>query len=243
MVIKSRLGAIVAVALAGTAFALCAWQLGRAAEKQAMIDLRTDRAQVVTLSRHSNQTADAPALDQQRVRLTGRWLLDRSVFLDNRGWEGQAGVHVLTPLALADDSVVWVNRGWLARQPGVAAAPEVPVAPPPQDLEGVALASVMRRMELSKDPEALRQGAVWQNFDWESARARMPAETWPVIVWQTSENGDGLRRKVPEVTDDVPKHLGYALQWFLMGLVALFFAWRLRPLSAQHALTKEKTLT
>jgi cytochrome oxidase assembly protein ShyY1 len=65
----------------------------------------------------------------------------------------------------------------------------------------------------------------------------MPAETWPVIVWQTSENGDGLRRRVPEVTGDVPKHLGYALQWFLMGLVALFFAWRLRPVSAQISST------
>ena len=237
MVIKSRLGALTALVLAGIAFALCAWQLGRADEKQAMIDLRAGRAQVVELGSYSPDAAIAPALDQQRVRLSGRWLLDQSVFLDNRAWEGQAGVHVLTPLRLADGTVVWVNRGWLARSPGAVAAPDVPAAPEPNWLEGVALASVMRRMELSQDPAALRQGAVWQNFDWDSARARMPAETWPVIVWQTSENGDGLRRRVPEVTGDVPKHLGYALQWFLMGLVALFFAWRLRPVSPQHSST------
>ena len=34
---------------------------------------------------------------------------------------------------------------------------------------------------------------------------------------------------LPEVASDVPKHLGYALQWFLMSAVALFFAWRLKP--------------
>ena len=33
---------------------------------------------------------------------------------------------------------------------------------------------------------------------------------------------------------DVPKHMGYAAQWFLLTALALFFAWRLRPRS-RHA--------
>jgi cytochrome oxidase assembly protein ShyY1 len=89
----------------------------------------------------------------------------------------------------------------------------------------------MRRLELSGDTNTLRQGNVWQNFDWAAAAQRFPANTWPVIVWQTSENQDGLLRKLPDVSSDVPKHLGYAAQWFCLAALALFFGWRLRPKS------------
>jgi surfeit locus 1 family protein len=154
--------------------------------------------------------------------------LDQSIALDNRAWDGRAGVHVLTPLRLGDQSIVWVNRGWMEKAPGLQTV-AFPPAIPAVDLPGVALASVMRRMELSRNETTLRQGTVWQNFDWESAAQRVKGNVWPVIVWQTGENSDGLLRRLPELSSDVPKHLGYAAQWFLLASVALFFGWRLRP--------------
>ncbi len=93
------------------------------------------------------------------------------------------------------------------------------------------LGSVMRRMELSSNPAQLRQGRLWQNFDWDAAQEWLPGDAWPVIAWQTSDNDDGLARAVPEVRSDVSKHMGYAIQWFLLTALALFFAWRLRPRS------------
>lgn len=235
MVIKSGWRAWIAVGvaliLAAVGIGLGVWQLGRADEKEAMMALRKDRERDIVIGQQQRWQPDlsAQALDQQRVLLTGRWLSDQSIALDNRAWEGQAGAHVLTPMRLADGSLVWVNRGWMAKPPGVT---QVDLPPPAGDavmLSGVALASVMRRMELSSAPETLRQGNVWQNFEWQAALARVPGNTWPVIVWQTGDTADGLRRKLPEVSSDVPKHLGYALQWFLMSAAALFFAWRLRP--------------
>lgn len=233
----NKSGAVfVALALAATAASLGVWQLFRAQEKAALMTARAERGQPVALGDQRRlEGLDLEVdLDQQRVVLTGRWALEKTVFLDNRSWEGQPGVHVLSPLVLADNSVVWVNRGWLRKDPGVAAPLVPPTVSDPRGskaapaLDGIALASVMRRIELSSDPERLRQGALWQNFDWSAARERMPAPTWPVIVWQTSDNQDQLRRKLPEVSSDVPKHYGYALQWFLISAVALFFAWRLR---------------
>jgi surfeit locus 1 family protein len=229
MLIRNMLGPGVAILLALVGVGLGVWQLGRADEKKAMTALRSERAQILNLGSdylwRSGQ--DAQSLDQQRVRVSGQWRFDQTLFLDNRAWEGQAGAHVLTPLMLSDQSMVWVNRGWIPKPPGVSVVPEIPKAPPAAALEGVALASVMKRMELSRDPAALRRDAVWQNFDWDAARDRLPGNVWPVIVWQTTDNNDGLRRRVPEVSSDVPKHLGYAAQWFLMSAVALFFAWRL----------------
>jgi surfeit locus 1 family protein len=222
---------VVALMLAAVAVGLGLWQLGRASEKQSIMDLRSVRDHPVALGqglpwRAGLQPGD---LDQQRVVLTGRWLPDASVALDNRAWQGRPGVHVLTPLVLSDGSMVWVNRGWMPKAP---AAPLENIPQPASEaafIEGVALASVMRRIELSSDPASLRQGNLWQNFDWAAAADRVSNHAWPVIVWQTSDNGDGLMRSIPELKSDVPKHLGYALQWFLLALAALVFAWRLRP--------------
>lgn len=226
---------VVALILAAVAVRLGLWQLGRADEKQALMDLRASRTSAVVLGAPNTEFAwradlNASALDQSPVILRGQWRIPASIALDNRAWEGRAGAHVLTPFQLTDGSVVWVNRGWMPKPPGVQVV-DIPAAPPATEITGVALASVMRRLELSGDTNTLRQGNVWQNFDWVAAAQRLPANTWPVIVWQTSENPDGLLRKLPDVSSDVPKHLGYAAQWFCLAALALFFGWRLRPTS------------
>lgn len=229
----SWLAVIVALCLAFAGIGLGVWQLGRAQEKQELTDRRLDRSQLMEPGEvrrwHPKMTADD--LDQQRVRITGRWLHDKTIALDNRAKDGQAGVHVLTPVLLNDLSILWVNRGWLPKPPGVTALPEIPVPNDPIGLEAVMLGSVMRRMELSSNPSQLRQGRLWQNFDWQAAEEWLPGDAWPVIAWQTSDNNDGLTRAVPEVRSDVAKHMGYAVQWFLLTALALFFAWRLRPRS------------
>lgn len=234
MVIKSHWGSILAVGLAVLAIGLGIWQLGRAHEKQALLDLRTSRAAVIEPGRLTlfSSARSARDLDQHKMSITGVWLFDKTVFLDNRAWEGRAGAHVITPVMLADQTVIWVNRGWVAKAPGDLRAPVISRPPHPAGLHGVALASVMKRMELSSDAGVLRSGTVWQNFDWASAQRIVSADTWPVIVWQTQDNGDGLLRRLPQVSGDVPKHYGYAIQWFLMSAVALFFAWRLRKKSS-----------
>lgn len=242
MVNKSRLLIVFWLALAVLGLALCYWQLGRAQEKSRMTELRQARSEVLILGEAPGQTAgqtagrsirfsgeqSADSLDQQRVLLSGKWLLDKTIFLDNRAFEGRAGVHVLTPLLLSDQSMIWVNRGWMEKPPGITKGLSAPVAPAAQNLSAVTLSSVMKRIELTTDPSQLRQGAVWQNFDWQASRQWLTSPVWPVIAWQADDNGDGLVRKIPEVTSDVPKHLGYAAQWFLLTLVALFFAWRMR---------------
>ena len=231
---KAWTAVAVALGLAVLGVGLGLWQLGRADDKRSMANARSERQLVLALGLDQpwQPGLTAQSLDQQRVALTGQWRHDKTIVLDNRAWEGRAGVHVLTPLQLPDKSLVWVNRGWFPKAPGAVAPGEFKTPPRADDpiaMTGVALDSVMRRIELSADPQQLRQGLVWQNVDWALAQEWISGRVWPVIVWQTSDNGDGLMRRVPEVAGDIPKHIGYALQWFLMSAVALFFAWRLKP--------------
>nr|UOZ96257.1 hypothetical protein NCPCFENI_00149 [Cupriavidus sp.] len=238
--------------LAGLGLALGVWQWQRSLYKLDLAEKRARvQASVMQLGKDSaalwQADISAQAWDQQTVRLTGVWKQDRQIYLDNRAHEGRAGVHVLTPLHLPDGSLVWVNRGWAPRMPGSAIGSSADQAaqgfvtgqahPAPegsQTLQAVGQASLMRRIELSQDPKALRQGALWQNFDpeaaaqWLNGTADGQLRVWPLIFWQTSEADDGLVRSLPKVgADAVAVHRGYALQWWLLMLVALFFAWRL----------------
>ncbi|NBW01460.1 MAG: SURF1 family protein [Betaproteobacteria bacterium] len=236
--IRAWAAVIVFLGFAAIAVQLGFWQLGRADEKQAMIDLRAGRKTPAALGSPEQPWKNgmsAQDLDQQRVVLTGKWMHSESIALDNRAWEGRAGVHVLSPLVLPDASRVWVNRGWMPKLPGVNQV-AIPAANDAIRLEGLALASVMKRMELGKQGPGLSADNVWQNFDWQASQRRIGGDrVWPVIVWQITETPDGLLRRLPEVEDDVSKHLGYAVQWFLICLACLFFAFRLRPRRTKSA--------
>ncbi|MEO8836532.1 MAG: SURF1 family protein, partial [Caldimonas sp.] len=140
------LATVAAVALTAR---LGVWQLDRASQKnalQASLDARshTPALDAGTLAR----TASGARLQDFRpVVLHGRWLADRTVFLDNRQMDGRVGFFVVTPLALEQStSAVLVQRGWAARSftdraalprvatPAGVVTVEGTVAPPPSRL-------------------------------------------------------------------------------------------------------------
>ena len=105
------------------------WQLDRAAQKEAFqssIDQQArlpmlDGVSLVASGRALVGSGDvlAPeevALVHRTVALTGQWLPQYTVFLDNRQMNGRPGFFVLTPLQLQGiPAVVLVQRGWAAR--------------------------------------------------------------------------------------------------------------------------------
>ncbi len=242
----------VCLALALLTLGLGLWQWDRSLEKTALAARVAESQAASALPFVPGQARDAFAetatqdLDRRVATLVGRWRDDKTLYLDNRSHDGAPGVHVLTPLVLQDGSLAWVNRGWAPKAPGEAdprrsafEAGELhrPTSGAgPVQLEAVAMASLMRRLELRSDAADLRSGALWQNFEPVAAQEWLgpnktgaATRTWPVIFWQTSDTGDGLLRRIPTPDrEDIAKHEGYALQWWLMSLVALVFAWRLR---------------
>ena len=249
--IRPNVASLTCLLLAALGLALGIWQWQRSLYKQDLADRRdravaqaaASRPAVVGAEALWEKDLDPIAWDQRPVVLEGLWQSDRQIYLDNRAFEGRAGVHVLAPLVLADGSLAWVNRGWAPKPPG-ATTPDLTgfiegqLHRPPSDasvrIAATGQASTMRRLELTRDPAVLRQGALWQNFDGEAAQqwiastGRDPSRVWPLIFWQTEAPSEGLGLAVPNIrADDVAMHRGYALQWWLLMAVALFFAWRL----------------
>ncbi|HMN57744.1 MAG TPA: SURF1 family protein, partial [Ottowia sp.] len=113
---------LLAIALLGMAVTagLGRWQLARAAEKEAVLaaeqaaeTLPPVDAQALLAARSA---ADVAALAQRKVTLTGQWLGERTVYLDNRPMGQRSGFYVATPLRLDGGGAdVLVLRGWVPR--------------------------------------------------------------------------------------------------------------------------------
>lgn len=175
-------------------------------------------AQAVDLSR-----TELPAgLYGRRVVVTGHYLANRQLLMDNQIRQGRAGYHAWTPLELDDGRLVLVDRGW------VAMGDDRTHPPSPSVPEG-----------------AQRVRGIWR--DWPEAGIRMSAadvcarRDWPRVLNYPQYKQvacqyqapiiDGLLLLAEDAAGGFPRdwqrlgltpmrHIGYAVQWFAMAAAA-----------------------
>lgn len=218
---------VLCAALAGMALTarLGVWQLDRAGQKQALQSAIDARGALPPLDAAA-LAADAAVAETQthrRARVEGRWLPAHTVHLDNRQMDGRPGFFVLTPLQLADGSVLLVQRGWRARD-FVDRARLAPLPTPegPVAIEGRLARGPARLYEF--EPGA--PGPIRQNLDLDAFARETGLRLRPLMLLQTSEAGDGLLRDWPRPAADIHKHYGYAFQWFaLCALIGGLHVW------------------
>ncbi|NDG37881.1 MAG: SURF1 family protein [Betaproteobacteria bacterium] len=240
-----RLGGLLLLVVAVLSAALTArlgvWQLDRARQKLDLQQQILSRAALVPLpqSMLARNASDAQAQQYRRTSLRGRWLSERTIYLDNRQMNSRQGFYVLTPLLLDEGDAVLVQRGWSPRDfadrsrlvPLDTPAGEVTVtgriAPPPSRLFAFGGAEL---------------GRIRQNVDLEALAREIGVPLRPLSVQQTdlvvtpaidsAQVGDLLQRQWPAPAADVSKNQGYALQWFaLCALITGLYVWfqLLRP--------------
>jgi surfeit locus 1 family protein len=81
------------------------------------------------------------------------------------------------------------------------------------------------------------QGRVWQNLDFERYAKITGLRLQPVLLLQTSEQADGLRRSWPRPDAGVESHVSYAFQWYSLAatLVVLWLVINLRRVDDRAA--------
>ena len=237
---RTALALLAAAAAFATTLALGNWQTRRAEQKLAR------EAQWDAVARRAPQRIDAPGLSAlaaqlpARVVLRGRFLHDRTVWLDNRQHDGRPGFWVVTPLQLdGAGAAVLVNRGWAPRN-NLQRSALPPVGRPDGELtiEGLALPQAPRLFDLGGGDSGPLP-AIWQNLDFDAYERVSGLAVARLVVQQTSRLDDGLLRDWPRPDAGVDKHRGYALQWYglaaLVGALTLWFggrAWWPRPHAA-----------
>jgi surfeit locus 1 family protein len=234
-VIGARRLVVLLAALAAAALTarLGFWQLDRAAQKTAAQQQLDARRALPPLppAAWPRRADEVAAAAQRAVVLEGRWLAEHQVFLENRPMNGRAGFFALAPLALANGSVVIVQRGWLPRDPGDRTRLAAP--PPPAGTVRVAgrlAAGPSRLFELA--PAAPASGAIRHNLDLDDFKRSTGLPLAPFVVVQEDDPADagppadGLLRQWPAPASDVHKHYGYAFQWFALALLVIgLYVW------------------
>ena len=210
------------------------WQLGRAAQKEALQAQREAREGLTALGwgdvRAVASAADATQalaeLHDRQVVLQGRWVPEATVFLDNRTMNGRAGFYVVTPLRpVGDGPAILVQRGWVARRfDDRMALPKIDTPDGVVDLTGRLAPPPSKYYEF----DGAQEGAIRQNIDLDAFSAEWRLPLLPASVQQSAPQAaaDGMLRDWPRVGFDVHKHYGYAFQWFgLCALIAILYVW------------------
>lgn len=216
---------IAAIVVIGGTASLGQWQFRRAAQKEALqLSLQT-KNKLASLNTAALLQLTDPVQDRDRVvSLQGRWIVEKTVFLDNRPMDNKTGFWVYTPLLLAGSNAsVLVQRGWVPRNfldraqlPQVETPPGAVtvtgrIAPPPSKLYSF---------------NAVESGQIRQNIDVASFRQESGLALLNMSVVQTGPASEGLKRNWPAPDLGVDKHHGYALQWFaLSGLTVGLYCW------------------
>lgn len=199
------------------------WQLGRAVEKQALLDRFAERAGAVPVSLDG---ADAARADPQwwlfrRVRATGRFDSAHQYLVDNRTHAGAAGYHVLTLLAFPGESRgVIVNRGWVPVGARRDRLPAVAVGAQPVEIEGQAMTPSTGGLLLGADGyDAAGWPKVVQRIDMDRIAAQLGTGLPPFLVRLDPGSATGFVREWPPLAGFGPdRHRGYAVQWFALAL-------------------------
>jgi surfeit locus 1 family protein len=229
--------------LAGMALliALGNWQMRRLAWKEGLIGAIAARthAAPVSLALAEERAARGEDVEYTRVKVSGRLANDRELYLYALDDALGPGFHVITPLRLADGTLVLVNRGYVPndrKDPATRAAGQV---------EGeVAITGLLRSPEQQgtfvppNDPR--RNFWYWRDVGAMAAAAAgadAPRVHRFILDAEAAPPNPGSWPKGGVTRLELPnRHLEYALTWYglaatLAGVFTAFAIsrWRERP--------------
>ena len=202
------------------------WQLQRSEEKALLASAFAERqAESPALLSQDMATKPGQELAYLPVRAVGRYLDGRDILLDNRIQGGQFGYEVVSPLLLDQDTVVLVNRGWLAGDAARLSLPEVPVVGGRIELQGHLYIPPGRPYLLAEQVLGESWPKVVQALEMEKVKSAVEAATtgtlFPHLLRLDPGQPGALVVDWQVVNVQPEKHTGYAVQWFVMAFALL----------------------
>jgi len=220
---------LVVLALMAVLARLGIWQLDRLAQRReanAQLLAAIESAPIDLNARYAEFSQLVPDdvgsdLANRDVIVSGSYDYAAQRILKLQSWQGQAGVHLITPFVLDGTNVaVLVDRGWIPDreyEAGHTFADE----PGARTIDGyVALTeTISRRTADSVVP--VSPGVELFRVDVAALDEELPLELLPFYIRLTP--AEGVQTELPfaaakEVDLSEGPHLGYAMQWFIFSL-------------------------
>ena len=189
---------MVAILVATVCVLLGRWQLNRLTQRRARNSVLATRLALPPLTVRRDIGADSAR--QRRVVAHGVYDFSAERAWPGRSFQGTPGVALITPLRLADGSVVLVDRGWVPSPDAFHVDHALYREPDTATVTGIALIPPRGRGDVD-------------------VAGFLPF----VIQLETPEPppNRGLPRRWPPPAFDDGPHLSYAIQWFSFALIAL----------------------
>ena len=193
------------------------WQLERADDKRS-IEASIKQANTGSVELIKKEEG-LQSKEYYEVRLQGKYLSDKQFIYDNQIVDQVSGYYVLTPYALEGQSKsILINRGfipWNGRRDKLA---DIVIGQETREIK-VQISKPIKRMELKPSEVSIQFPALIQSIDLQDMADRAKVDFSSVIGLLDSSASNGFIRKWEPYTGSIEKHIGYAVQWFLMALV------------------------
>lgn len=224
---------VCAVPALGLLIGLGVWQLHRLQWKEALIADRAARLAKPAIALSQVPATGWRSFELRHVMARGHFLYAKTMEVVGRNYRGQTGVHIVTPLVLADGTgTLLVNRGWAPpkdeRHPGEFRRPRGDI-----DVTGV-LRAAGRINPWAPDNEPGK--GIWFFPDPPAmAKAAGLTDAKPFLIEAVRRPGD---ESYPiggqTVTKIRNEHLQYAITWFSLGavLVVIFVLYHVKKAKA-----------
>ncbi len=201
------------------------WQLDRADEKRAIEDqIDSANSGDVELVTSVEFLKDK---EYYHVRLQGSYVGDKQFIYDNQIVDQISGYYVLTPFILTGTSkAVLINRGfipWGGRRDKLA---NVDIGEKTTEVK-VQISIPVKRMEFKVSEITGDFPVLIQALDLDEMSTIASLDFASVVGLLNPESENGFVRKWEPYTGSIERHIGYAIQWFLMAFVLAFISIRL----------------
>ena len=228
--------AVVTLIAVGGVLSLGVWQIERRAWKQDLIATRAAAlaAPPVTITK-AVTASPVPIADLTPASATGFFRHDLEMILLGRAGKDTPGVHIATPLVLADGAILMVDRGWVSntrRDPGARLQGQI---------DGVVTVTGLLRQP--QQPGAFTppsQPADRQFFFADLPSMAQSAGLGPALPYLLeagpAPNPGGWPQGGQTKLELSNNHLQYSLTWFTLAIAGLviFGLWARRTLSAPN---------
>ncbi len=195
------------------------WQLDRLAQRETLnAEIKQRVAAPSVVLNKTSAVNDLEGLKFRSARVRGVFDHSQEVALQGQPWQGQPGVHLITPLIIeGSDRAVLVDRGWI---PAGAAAPEKWghfATSGTVDITGMIQLSQPRP---NASPWQKPELAIFR-LDIERLQHQVSPPLLPFFIVQAPEPGQTSLpyRGKPDLNLSNGPHLGYAIQWFAFTLM------------------------
>ena len=200
------------------ALALGTWQVQRLQWKNGVIAERQARRDAPPLAALPDKF-DRAQHEFRKVRVTGRFLHDKEMYLAARSFRGNAGYHVITPLAAFPGHVL-VDRGW------IPLARKSPESRKPGNPEGEVAVEGYLRAETGPGwftPDNEPGKNFWFFVDIAAmAKAHGIVSVEPFYLEAGPAENPGGFPVGGQTRFEIPNdHLQYAITWYAMAIIGI----------------------